>query len=150
MIFVTICGRNYNQLGITARLNSGTHAFPGTPAAARASAAFCSLSISCKLDVLALALRRVLLRRPLSVDDAAAASASRSRDGPAREEGALAERAFAKFGTEASNSDAGMPVAAAKAASTPDSLLEAVPEVASGLPRDLSSAANALITRGLR
>jgi hypothetical protein len=100
--------------------------------------------------VLALALSRVLLRRPLSVAEAAAPAPSRRREGPASDEGALADRALARFGTEASNSDAGMPVAAANAANTPESLLDAVPEVANGLPRDLSSAAKALITRGRR
>lgn len=93
----------------------------------------------------------MLLRRPPSVvDDPAAASPSRKRDGPASEEGALADRALARFGTDASKSDAGMPVAAANAANTPESLLEADADVVNEPPRDLSSAAKALMTRGRR
>lgn len=98
-------------------------------------------------DVLARALNLVLLRLPLP---APALEVSPVREGPAREEGALADSAFARLGMEASKSDGGMPVAAAKAAKTPDSLLDAVPGEASGLPRDLSSAAIALATRGRR
>lgn len=96
--------------------------------------------------MLALALSLVLRRRPLA--GPAVDADSRNRDGPAREDGALADSAFARFGTDASNSDAGIPVAAAKAANTPDSLLDAVPGETAEPPRDRSSAAMALMTRG--
>lgn len=98
-----------------------------------------------RLEVLARLLSRELLRRPLPVG---ASPDSRKLEGPANDEGALADSALARLGMLASNSEAGMPVAAAKAAKTPDSLLEAVVGGASGLPRDRSSAAMALAIRG--